>query len=242
MQLTLFYGSSSSPHLRFELSDTTAAETKHTGELVMHTADEKQKARSQWEGKTSHPFAFCLVCFQLPSASLNLYTVRSTLSLCDSNSAVWHINTVKQRMVCLKNLEISCTHKHIFHVVHIYLTFIEIKYRKVGNWFTEAITDCRNVCVTHTNPGKLHPRNFTVQSFAGASSKYAMLSHGFLEERQILPSSFLMRFFRNNFTFIHCQLTTNVSHCYASSKKYTWQPRTDIEKIWRCVLVNTIVD
>lgn len=33
----------------------------------------------------------------------------------------------------------------------------------------------------------------------------------------------------------HCQLTTNVSHCYASSKKYTWQPRTDIEKIWRCV-------
>lgn len=54
-------------------------------------------------------------------------------------------------MVCLKNLEISCTHKHIFHVVHIYLTFIELKHRKVGNWFTEAITDCRNVCVTHTH-------------------------------------------------------------------------------------------
>lgn len=44
MQLTPFYGSSSSPHLGFELSDTTATETQHTWELVMHTADEKQKA------------------------------------------------------------------------------------------------------------------------------------------------------------------------------------------------------
>lgn len=42
------------------------------------------------------------------------------------------------------------------------------------------------------------------------------------EQLRCLSSSFLMRFFSNNFTFIHCQLTTNISHRYASSKKYTW--------------------
>lgn len=138
-------------------------------------------------------------------------------------------------MLCSKNLEISCTHKHIFHVAHRYLTFIEIKYRKVGNWFTEAITDCKNMCVTHTHT----PHTYTIKGKLGPPLVNLSYPRCFpkapKEQIRRLPSSFLMRFFSNNFAFIHCQLTANVSHRYASSKKYTWQPRTDIEKIWRCV-------
>lgn len=33
----------------------------------------------------------------------------------------------------------------------------------------------------------------------------------------------------------HCQLPANIAHCYSTSKKYTWQPGTDIKEVWRCV-------
>jgi len=33
----------------------------------------------------------------------------------------------------------------------------------------------------------------------------------------------------------HRQLPANIAHCYSTSKKYTWQPGTNIEEIWRCV-------
>lgn len=33
----------------------------------------------------------------------------------------------------------------------------------------------------------------------------------------------------------HCQLPANVAHSYSTSKKYTWQPGTNIQEIWRGV-------